>query len=320
MTKYVLKRILYMFLTMFVITVMCFVLIKLLPLPTVKEMGRDINLVLAKREKFGYNKPIMVQFFLYMKSIFTEWDWGAGEQMYESLLIWDVMMQKLPYTIVVNLYSILVSIPMGLGLGIYAALKKNKWQDAFISTLVMVFISVPIYVYAFLVQYIFCFRLNWFPLQLASLSQAGSLFSGKMFVSMVPAIMSLSFGSIAGFTRYTRAELSEVLTGDYMLLARTKGLTKAQAISRHALRNAMVVILPMIMGEFIGILGGSMIIENIFGIPGIGNLYVNSINVRDYNFFMALTIFYTLIGLVGGIVNDISYGFIDPRIRMGSKK
>ncbi len=320
MTKYVIKRILFMFLTMFVITVMCFVLIKLLPLPAVREMGRDINLVLAKREKMGYNKPIMVQFFLYLKSIFTEWDWGVGEQMYEGLGIWDVMMQKLPYTIVVNLYSILLSIPLGLGLGIYAALKKNKWQDAVISTMVMVFISVPSYVYAFLVQYIFCFKLNWFPLQLASLSQAGSLVSGKMFVSMVPAIMSLSFGSIAGFTRYTRAELSEVLTGDYMLLARTKGLTKAQAISRHALRNAMVVILPMIIGEFIGILGGSMIIENIFGIPGIGNLYVNSINVRDYNFFMALNIFYTLIGLVSGIVIDISYGFIDPRIRMGSKK
>ncbi|MBR4503297.1 MAG: ABC transporter permease [Clostridia bacterium] len=320
MTKYVVKRILFMFLTMFVITVMCFVLIKLLPLPAVREMGRDINLVLAKREKMGYNKPIMVQFFLYLKSIFTEWDWGVGEQMYEGLGIWDVMMQKLPYTIVVNLYSILLSIPLGLGLGIYAALKKNKWQDAVISTMVMVFISVPSYVYAFLVQYIFCFKLNWFPLQLASLSQAGSLVSGKMFVSMVPAIMSLSFGSIAGFTRYTRAELSEVLTGDYMLLARTKGLTKAQAISRHALRNAMVVILPMIIGEFIGILGGSMIIENIFGIPGIGNLYVNSINVRDYNFFMALNIFYTLIGLVSGIVIDISYGFIDPRIRMGSKK
>ena len=320
MTKYIIERILYMLLTMFVITVMCFVLIKLLPLPVIKEQGRDINLILKTREKMGYNKPIMVQFYLYMKAIITEWDWGVGEQMYDGLRIWDVMVEKLPYTVIVNLYSILVSIPLGLGLGIYAALKKNKWQDAFISTMVMVFISVPSYVYAFLVQYVFCFKLGWFPLQLASLSKAGSLFSGKMFVSMVPAIMSLSFGSIAGFTRYTRAELSEVLTGDYMLLARTKGLTKAQAISRHAMRNAMVVILPMIIGEFIGILGGSLIIENIFGIPGIGNLYVNSINVRDYNFFMALNIFYTLIGLVSGIVIDISYGFIDPRIRMGSKK
>ena len=320
MTKYIIKRILLMFLTLFVITTMCFVLIKLLPLPAVREMGRDINLVLAKREKMGYNKPIMVQYFLYLKSILLDWDWGVGEQMYEGLGIWEVMMQKLPYTIVVNLYSILVSIPLGLGLGIYAALKKNKWQDAVISTLVMVFISVPSYVYAFLVQYFFCFKLGWFPLQLASLSQAGSLFSWKMFVSMVPAILSLSFGVIAGFTRYTRAELSEVLTGDYMLLARTKGLTKAQAISRHAMRNAMVVILPMIMGEFIGILGGSLIIENIFGVPGIGNLYINSINVRDYNFFMALTVFYTVIGLVSGIVIDVSYGLIDPRIRMGSKK
>lgn len=105
-----------------------------------------------------------------------------------------------------------------------------------------------------------------------------------------------------------------------MLLARTKGLTKAQAISRHAMRNAMVVILPMIIGEFIGILGGSLIIENIFGIPGIGNMFITSINLRDYNFFMAMTVFYTFIGLASGIIIDISYGIIDPRIRMGSKK
>ena len=319
MTKYVIKRILLMFLTLFVIMTMCFVLIKLLPLPAVREMGRDINLIMAKREQMGYNKPIMVQYFLFWKSIVTAWDWGVGEQMYEGLSVWNVLISKLPYTVLVNLYSILIAIPLGLMLGIYAALKKNRWQDHLISTLVVVFISVPSYVYAFLVQYLFCFRLGWFPLTLESLDNA-SLFSAKMFRSMFPAIMSLGFGVVAGLTRYTRAELSEVLTGDYMLLARTKGLTKAQAISRHALRNAMVVILPMIIGEFIGILGGSLIIENIFAIPGIGNLYMSSINVRDYNFFMALTVFYTFIGLASGIIIDISYGFIDPRIRMGSKK
>ena len=319
MTKYVIKRILLMFLTLFVIMTMCFVLIKLLPLPAVREMGRDINLIMAKREQMGYNKPIMVQYFLFWKSIVTAWDWGVGEQMYEGLSVWNVLINKLPYTVLVNLYSILIAIPLGLMLGIYAALKKNRWQDHLISTLVVVFISVPSYVYAFLVQYLFCFKLGWFPLTLESLDNA-SLFSAKMFRSMFPAIMSLGFGVVAGLTRYTRAELSEVLTGDYMLLARTKGLTKAQAISRHALRNAMVVILPMIIGEFIGILGGSLIIENIFAIPGIGNLYISSINVRDYNFFMALTVFYTFIGLASGIIIDISYGFIDPRIRMGSKK
>ncbi|MBQ9952063.1 MAG: ABC transporter permease [Clostridia bacterium] len=319
MTKYVIKRILLMFLTLFVIMTMCFVLIKLLPLPAIREMGRDINLVLAKREAMGYDKPIMVQYYLFMKNVLLHWDWGVGEQMYEALSVWDVLMQKLPYTVVVNLYSILLAIPLGLVFGIYAALKKNKWQDHVISTLVIVFISVPSYVYAFLVQYFLCFKWGLFPLQLESLTNA-SFFSMPMFRSMVPAILSLSFGVIAGLTRYTRAELSEVLTGDYMLLARTKGLTKAQAISRHALRNAMVVILPMIIGEFIGILGGSMIIENMFGIPGIGNTFINSINVRDYNFFMALTVFYTFIGLASGILIDISYGFIDPRIRMGSRK
>lgn len=319
MTKYVVKRVLLMFLTLFIITTMCFVLIKLLPLPAIREMGRDINLVLAKREQLGYNKPIMVQLYLFFKNVLFHWDWGVGEQMYVGKEVWDVMMLKLPYTVMVNLYSILLAIPIGLCLGIYAALKKNRWQDHLISTLVIVFISVPSYVYAFLVQYFLCFKLDLFPLMLESQANA-DLVSWKMFHSMMPAILSLAFGVIAGLTRYTRAELSEVLTGDYMLLARTKGLTKAQAISRHAMRNAMVVILPMIIGEFIAILSGSMIIENIFGIPGIGNMFVASINVRDYNFFMAMIVFYTFIGLASGIVIDISYGFIDPRIRMGSKK
>ena len=319
MTKYVIKRILLMFLTLFVIMTMCFVLIKLLPLPAVREMGRDINLIMAKREQMGYNKPIMVQYFLFWKSIVTAWDWGVGEQMYEGLSVWNVLISKLPYTVLVNLYSILIAIPLGLMLGIYAALKKNRWQDQIINVIIILLISVPSIVLALMIQYVFCFKLGWFPLTLESLDNA-SLFSARMFRSMFPAIMSLGFGVVAGLTRYTRAELSEVLTGDYMLLARTKGLTKAQAISRHALRNAMVVILPMIIGEFIGILGGSLIIENIFAIPGIGNLYISSINVRDYNFFMALTVFYTFIGLASGIIIDISYGFIDPRIRMGSKK
>ncbi len=318
MTKYVIKRVLLMFFVLFVIMTMCFILIKLLPLPAIKEMGKDINIILMRREQMGYGKPIPVQFFLFLKNVLTKWDWGVGEQMYEALNVWDVLAKKLPYTITVNLYSILFAIPVGLAFGIYAALKKNKWQDHVISTAVMIFISVPSYVYAFLVQYFLCFKLHLFPLTIPS-GETASLFSFKMLVAMMPAVLSLGFGVIAGLTRYTRAELSEVLTGDYMLLARTKGLTKAQATARHALRNAMVVILPMIIGEFIGIIGGSLIIEKIFAIPGVGNLYIDSINVRDYNFFMALTFFYTAIGLVSTLVTDLSYGFIDPRIRMGAK-
>ena len=221
----------------------------------------------------------------------------------------------------VNFYSFLLSVPLGIALGIYAAIRKNRWQDQFISTMVMVFVSVPSYVYAFLVQYIFYFKLGWLPLTVYSLADAGgSWLTKKMFVSMIAPILALSFGEIASLTRFTRAELTETLTSDYMLLARTKGLTRAQATTRHALKNAMVPILPMIISSFIGILGGSIIIEQIFSIPGVGQLYLKAINLFDYDVFMMDTVFYTFIGLLGGIVMDISYGFIDPRIRMGSKK
>ena len=228
-----------------------------------------------------------------------------------------MLYQKMPATVLVNLYSILISIPIGIILGIIAALKKNTWIDHTISTLTMVVISVPSFVYAFVIQYLFSYKLGWFPF----LMKAGTdYFTWEMFVSMVPAIMSLSFGVIAGFTRTTRAELTEVLTSEFMLLARTKGLTKAQATVRHAFRNCMVVVLPSIFGSFIGVMSGSLIIEKIFSIPGVGQLYINSINAPDYPMFIMNTFFYTSIGLAASIVVDLSYGFIDPRIRMGSKK
>ena len=316
--KYVIKRILLMIMTFFIIMTICFVLIKLLPLPAVREMGKDINLILAKREAMGYNKPILVQYFLFWKNLLLYGDFGLGEQMYVGQEVTKIMLQKIPYSVTVNLYSILIAIPLGIMFGIYAALKKNKWQDHFISTLVMVFISVPSFVYAFVVQYFLCFKTGWFSLTAAS-RETTPFISLAMFKSMFPAIISMAFGTIAGLCRFTRAELAEVLTSDYLLLARTKGLTKRQAVIRHAMRNAMVPILPMILGEFIGILGGSLIIEKIFSIPGIGALFLTSIGLRDYNFFMALNMFYTLIGLVGYLIVDLSYGFIDPRIKMGER-
>ena len=320
MVKYVIKRLLLMCLTLFIICSMCFVFVQLLPdAPILKGIGVDPSLQVNIRDQQGLNDSIFVQYVRYFGNVLLHGYFGIGITMYKNKSVFSIIVDKLPYTMLVNLYSILIAIPIGLGFGIYAALKKNKWQDYIISTAVIIFISVPSYVYAFLVQYFLCFKLGWFELTIDSLEDS-AFFSFSMFKSMMPAIIALGFGVVAGLTRYTRAELSEVLTGEYMLLARTKGLTKAQAITRHAMRNAMVVILPMIIGEFIGIVSGSLIIENVFGIPGIGSLYVTSIGKRDYNFFMALTIFYTFISLFAGIVIDISYGFIDPRIRMGSRK
>lgn len=317
MVKYALKRTLYMILVLLLITFMCFVLIRMLPLPVLPPEDVHTKIVMMRREALGYNKPYLTQFGIFLKNVFTQWDWGVSEKLYYGQDVWAIFIQKLPASMVVNLYSIIWTIPVGIILGIFAALKKNTWVDYAISTLTMVVISVPSFVYAFLIQYLFCYKLQWFPF----LMRGGTdWFSWPMFVSMVPAILSLSFGTIAGFARTTRAELTEVLTSEFMLLARTKGLTKTQATVRHALRNCFVVIVPAIFGQFIGILGGSLIIEGIFGIPGVGGLTLNAINGLDYNIFILTTCFYTAIGLAAGLVVDISYGFIDPRIRMGSKK
>lgn len=319
MGKYVVKRLILMLFTFFIIITICFVLIRMLPreLPNDKVQAAAIA---SRWEALGYGKPLIVQYFIYWKNIVTSWDFGTSWYISYRTPVWDLLTSKLLPTVLVNVYSDIISIPLGILLGIYAAIKKNKWQDAVISTSVMVFISVPSYVYAFLVQYFFYFKLGWFPQQVYSLADAGgSYLTWKMFYSMVPAVLSLSFGSIAGYCRRTRAELTETLTQDYMLLARTKGLTRAQATNRHALKNAMVPILPGILSGVIGVLGGSFVIETIFAIPGVGRLYVMSISLLDYDVFMMDSFFYIFIGLFAGIVHDLSFGFIDPRIRMGER-
>ncbi len=319
MIKYAFKRILLMLMVFMIIISMCFVLVKLLPSKPAEQFGKDMALIEQRRALLGYDKPIIEQYFIFVGRSLLGGDWGISETLYIGHDVWSKFLEKMPATVVVNVYTMIFSVPLGLILGIYAALKKNKWQDHLISTGVMVFVSVPSYVYAFLVQYILCFKLQWFPFQM----KAGyDYFSWETFVSLVPAILSLGFSTVAGLARYVRAELTEVLTSDFLLLARTKGLSKSQTIVRHALRNAMVPIFPMILGQFIGVMSGSLIIEQIFGIPGVGPLYVDSITTTppDYNFFLLDTAFYTIIGLASGIIVDISYGFIDPRIRMGSKK
>jgi len=333
MFKYVTKRLGLMLFTFIIIFTMCFVLIKLLPIPTNALPGQDPIVVMKTLEGRGWitniqegtngvwtydRVPILIQYGNYIKRIVTEGDFGIattyGE--YLNMDLWEVFTDHLPPTILINIYSTLIGVPIGLGLGILAALKKNKWQDQVINVFIILLISVPSIVLALMLQYVFCFKLGWFPLSMLTSDQ---YFSWPVFHSMLPAVFALCLGSIAGYARYTRAELSEVLTGEFMLLARTKGLTKRQAIFRHAMRNSMVVIFPSILSEFVGVLSGSLIIEQMFGINGVGGLYLGAITAKDYDFFMLLSGFYTLVGLTAGIVIDISYGFIDPRIRMGAK-
>ena len=323
MAKYVVKRVLFMLVTFLIIISIAFILIRLLPNEPPTQFGKDMQLVLQSRyrqgiaDKNGNPIPLFIQYINFLKNTILGFNWGVSEKLYFGQDCFQIFLDKLPNTILVNAYSSLMAVPLGLIFGIYAALKKNKWQDHVISTGVMILVSVPSYVYAFLIQYFLCFKLKLFPLVM----EAGSdYFSATMLRSMFPAVLALSLSSIAGYARFTRAELTEVLTSEYLLLARTKGLTRAQTTVRHALRNAMVPIFPSIISEVIAVLGGSLIIENIFVVPGVGALYVDSITSLDYNFFLLLSGFYTIIGLAAGIIVDLSYGIIDPRIRMGSKK
>ncbi len=318
--KYVIKRILLMIFIFFAIMVICFVMIKSLPNP-MTATGAQAEIEAARREALGYNKPIMEQLGIYIKNVFTDWNWGVSWRIDYMANASDVVTDRIVPTLLINIYSLLFSVPIGILFGVFAALKKNKWQDQVISTGVMLFISVPSFVYAFLVQYLFAFKTNWLPAVASSLADAGgSYLSPIMTKSLILPVLALSFGTIAGLTRSTRAELTEALTSDYMLLARTKGLTKGQAIFKHALKNAMVPILPGIISSFVGILSGSFIIEQIFAVPGVGSLYIKSIQLRDYDVFVFVTAFYTFIGLMANILIDLSYGFLDPRVRMGSRK
>jgi len=333
MFKYVTKRLCLMLLTFFIIFTMCFTLIKLLPIPVNVLPGQDPDIIYKTLEGRGWitniqqgangvytydRVPIILQLGIYIKRIITEGDFGivTTYREYMTMNIWEVFVSHLPPTILINIYSTIIGVPIGLGLGIIAALKKNKWQDQLINIFIIILISVPGIILALLIQYVLCYKLDLFPL---TMSKSDNYFTWEVFKSMLPAVFALCLGSIAGYARYTRAELSEVLTNEFMLLARTKGLTKRQAIFRHAMRNSMVVIFPSILSEFIGVLSGSLIIEKMFAINGVGGLYLNSINFQDYDFFMLLSGFYTLVSLTAGIVIDISYGFIDPRIRMGAK-
>ena len=195
------------------------------------------------RTAWGYYNPLIVQYGIFLKNVFTKFDWGFCTTVGTFLQpVTEYLVSKLPATLYVNLCSLIFSIPMGIIFGVIAAIFKNKWQDQIINVFIMIFISIPSFVYAVLLQYWVGFKLGWAPLVMSS---GTDYFSWTMFHSAIMPILALSFSTIAGDMRMIRAELSETLTSEYMLLARTKGLTRAQATMRHAFRNSLV---PIIQG------------------------------------------------------------------------
>lgn len=316
MAKYVIQRILAMLLTLFIIVTLGFMVIRLMPGGIFDDaVDMTYEQRAALEAKYNLDKPIPVQYGLFLKGLLLEGDWGTSLKLYINVPVWDIIKTKIPVTLYINFFALLISLPLGVVFGILAAIRKNTWVDYGISFLVVIFISVPSFIFATLLQYFVAFKAGLLPIIFDASTTGIEKFRG-----LALPILALSLGPIARVTRYLRAELAETINTDFMLLAKTKGLTERQATINHGIRNSLLPLMNIIIPMFTGIMGGSLVIETIFSIPGMGGIMVKSINAPDYTVTLAALIFYTMVSLITVLIVDLSYGVIDPRVRMGGKK
>jgi len=316
MLKYVFGRIVAMLITLFIIVSLSFCVIRLMPQNIFDNPELPPYVVEILEKKMHLDKPMYVQYFYFMKGVLLEGDFGTSVKIMPNVPVFEVIGARLPITMAINVLSLLISMPLGILAGTIAALKKNRLPDHVVSLLVVLCISVPSFVFASLLQYTLTFVLPVFP----TLYDPSATLLPQLAKSIALPVIALSLNPIATVTRYLRGELIETMSSEFLLLARTKGLTQAQAVVRHAFRNSCVPLANIVIPMFTGIMGGSLVIESIFSIPGMGGMMINSISAGDHPLTIAILIFYSIISLATVLLMDISYGFLDPRIRMGAKK
>lgn len=316
MFKYVLGRIGAMLLTLFLVMTLSFWIIRLMPMSIFEnpEVSPEIQ---AKLEaEMHLHEPMLAQYYYFIEGIVTRGDFGTSVKVRPGLDVFEILSIRIPPTVVLNFFSLLISIPLGIIVGTWAALKRNKLTDNILSFLIVICISVPSFVFASLLQY--CFTYLW-PIFPTLYDSQTTSFAVQLY-SMVLPIIALALGPIASIARYLRGELIETLSSEYLLLARTKGLTRTEATVKHAFRNSLVPIANTIIPLITGIMGGSLVVEKMFAVPGMGGLLIDSILAGDHFLTVALLIFYSAISLFTILIVDISYGIIDPRIRVGGGK
>ena len=316
MFKYILGRIGAMLLTLFLVMTLSFWVIRLMPMSIFENPEVSPEIQAQLEAEMHLDKPMVVQYYYFIEGIFTRGDFGTSVKVRPGLDVFQILSNRIPPTVVLNVFSLLISLPLGIIVGTAAALKCNKMTDNVLSFLIVICISVPSFVFASLMQY--CFTYAWPIFPTLYNSQATNF--GAQLYSMVLPIIALSLNPIASIGRYLRGELIETLSSEYLLLARTKGLTRTQATVFHAFRNSLVPIANTIIPMITGIMGGSLVVEKMFAVPGMGGLLIDSILAGDHFLTVALLIFYSAISLFTILVVDISYGIIDPRIRVGGGK
>ncbi|BFL68252.1 MULTISPECIES: ABC transporter permease [Staphylococcus] len=307
MKSYFLKRLGYMFVSLFIIISITFFLMKLMPGSPFNDakLSPEQKQILA--EKYGLNDPVGVQYLNYLKNVISG-DFGNSFQ-YHNQPVWDLISPKLIPSLEMGLIAVMIGIVLGSFLGVIAAVKQNTWIDYLATTVSVIAVSVPSFVLAVLLQNVFSVQLRWFPV-------AG----WEGLPTIVLPSLSLSAIVMATVSRYIRSEMIEVLNSDYILLAYAKGVPQYKIIFVHALRNALIPVITVIVPMTASIMTGTLTIENIFGVPGLGDQFVRSIATNDFSLIMAITILFSSFFIVSIFVVDILYGIIDPRIRVKGGK
>lgn len=304
MAKYIIKRIAYMFMSLFIIATATFFLMKMLPgspLQSAAKLSPEQREVVY--EKYGLNDPLPVQYVRYMGNL-AKGDFGTSFQ-FKNADVMTLILKKLEYSMILGTQALIIGTIIGIVLGMIAALKQNTIWDYGSTIIAILGISIPSFVFAVLLQYVFAVHLEWFDVGL-----------WKGWKSSVLPSIALAIGPVAIAARFIRTEMIEVLSSDYILLAKAKGANGFEIAFKHALRNALIPLITVLGPVAAGLLTGSLVVEQIFAIPGIGEQFVKSINSNDFSVIMGTTIFFSVFLIVIILIVDILYGVIDPRIRL----
>lgn len=306
--NYFVQRVFYMILTFFLIMTITFITMKLLPGSPFKNQDKlTAQQLEVLQDHYRLNDPIPIQFYHYVVDFFKG-DLGMSFQ-FKNQGVTEIIADKIQPSFILGMEALLIGIAVGLLLGIFSGIKHHTFWDYGTTTLSVIGISVPSFVFAGFMQYFFAVKLGWLPVA----------YWGDWTHHVMPAI-ALSLVVTSTIARYIRMEMLEVLNQDYIKTAKAKGLSNSTIIVKHALKNTLIPVITMLGPLTISILTGSLVIEKIFSIPGIGEQFVVSITTNDYPMIMGLTLLYSalFIGIV--FVVDLLYGLVDPRIKLGGEK
>lgn len=304
MFRYALQRILYGFVTLFLVVSLTFLLLQLLPGSPFNDAKLTDEQVAILNDKYGLDDPLPLQYARYMGGV-IKGDFGTSFR-YDNQPVFGMITGRLKYTVTIGLQALLLGTLVGILLGALAALKKGSLLDSLTILVAILGVSIPSYVLGTIMQFSLGVKLNLLPIVFVQ---------GDPISSIMPTI-SLAFFVIASSARFMRTELVEVLGTDYVLLAQAKGLSRAQIVIRHAVRNALIPVITVVGPMTVTLLTGSTVIERIYGIPGIANLLVDAIMRNDYFVILGVATFYSMMFIFVLIVIDLLYGIIDPRIRL----